>query len=365
MSEVFVGSDVPSIILSFLTAFTLTYFAIPSIISIAREKRLFDEPVARSSHTISTPSLGGIAIFAGAIFSIVLWAIELDELQYILCAFIILFLIGAKDDISPVSPYKKLTGQILAASILVFKSDIKLTSSYGLFNLNLDFVLGPWILILLSILTILVITNAFNLIDGINGLAGSIGALIMVTLGCWFLLVDQRNLAIVAFSSAGAVIAFLKYNYSPAQIFMGDTGALFIGLTCSILLIKFIEFNGDDSLFANRINPAYQIPNAPAVAFGVMILPLFDTLRVFITRIYRGKSPFYPDRRHIHHLLIDFGFTHMQATSILVFINALFILFAFSMSNFINLNLLVFLIFFMAILLTFFLHKSVIRKKRI
>ena len=363
MSDVTSISDVPSIILSFLTAFTLTYFAIPSIISIAREKKLFDEPNGRSSHTVSTPSLGGIAIFAGAIFSIVLWAKDFGDLQYILCAFIILFLIGAKDDISPVSPYKKLTGQVLAASILVFKSEIQLTSFYGL--LYIDYTLNSWVYIILSILTILVITNAFNLIDGINGLAGSIGALIMITLGCWFLMVGERTLAIVAFASAGAVVAFLKYNYSPAQIFMGDTGALFIGLACSILLIKFIEINGNDELFVSKVNPYYQIANAPAVAFGVMILPLFDTLRVFSTRIYRGKSPFNPDRRHIHHLLIDFGYSHMQATSILVFVNAVFILFAFSLSEQIGLNVLFFLILATAGLLTFVLHKSVVRKNQI
>ena len=111
------------IILSFLTAFTLTYFAIPSIINIAKKKNLTDEPNERRSHTESTPSLGGIAIFAGVIFSIILWTPFglFGDLQYILCAFIIIFLIGAKDDILPISPNKKLIGEILAASILVFQ----------------------------------------------------------------------------------------------------------------------------------------------------------------------------------------------------------------------------------------------------
>ena len=188
------------IILSFLTAFTLTYFILPSIIHIAREKRLIDEPNNRSSHKVGTPSLGGIGIFAGAIFSIVLWTpfADFGDLQYILCAFIIIFLIGAKDDIKPMSPTKKLVGQLLAASILVFKSDIVLSGFYGLFGSH-----GQWwgsVAFLMSIFTILVIINAFNLIDGINGLAGSVGALIAITLGVWFLLIDRLEFAIIAFS---------------------------------------------------------------------------------------------------------------------------------------------------------------------
>ena len=125
------------IILAFLTAFTLTYFAIPSIIHVAKMKNLCDEPGERRSHTVSTPSLGGVAIFAGVIFSIILWTPfnVFGDLQYILCAFIIIFLVGARDDIVPVSPTKKLIAQIFATSILVFKSNVVITSMYGLFGI--------------------------------------------------------------------------------------------------------------------------------------------------------------------------------------------------------------------------------------
>ncbi len=311
------------IILAFITAFTLTYFAIPSIIHVANEKRLMDEPGDRHSHTVSTPSLGGIGIFAGMIFSIVLWTPfnVFGDLQYILCAFILIFLIGVKDDILPMSPRNKLIGELLAATILVFKSNVKITSFYGLFGIG-D--LSDMVAVPLSIFTILVIINAFNLIDGINGLSGSIGVLISVTLGYWFFSTFHNDLAIVAFSLAGALIAFLKYNYSPAKIFMGDTGSLLVGLVCSILAIKFIEFHRDLPLD----NPFYM-KSVPAVAIGILILPLYDTARVFLTRALKGHSPFYPDRTHIHHLLIDTGLSHMQATYVLVFVNFLFIVMVF------------------------------------
>lgn len=346
-----------AIILGFLTAFTLTYFAIPSIIGIAKEKNLYDVPTSRSSHTVKTPSLGGIAIFAGAIFSIVLWTPfeNFGNLQYILCAFLIIFLIGAKDDLSPMSPFKKLIAQILAASILIFKSKIYLTSFYGVFGIYDG--LGDAFYTIFTLFTMLVIINSFNLIDGINGLAGSIGALIMITLGGWFFLIDKIEYAIVAFAMAGAVIAFLKYNYTPAKIFMGDTGSLMIGIACAILIIQFIYQN-------HRLcsESPFKFQSIPAVAFGIIIIPLFDTLRVFITRIIRGNSPFHPDRRHIHHLLIDYGLSHMQATISLVIVNLFFIILVFSL-HWMEVHLLLFSILGIASGLTLWLHQAVIKKK--
>lgn len=127
--------------------------------------------------------------------------------------------------------------------------------------------------ILLSIFTIIVIINAFNLIDGINGLSGSLGLLITFVLGIWFYLVGSIEISIVAFALCGALVAFLKYNITPAQIFMGDTGALLLGLVCSILAIKFIELHNEIE------NSPYTFRSAPSIAMAILILPLFDTLR--------------------------------------------------------------------------------------
>ncbi len=344
------------IILAFITAFTLTYFAIPSIIHIAKIKHLVDEPGERRSHKVATPSLGGIGIFAGVIFSIMLWTpfTVFSELQYILCAFIIIFFIGAKDDIDPISPYKKMVGQIAAAFILVYKANVELTSLHGVFGI---YDIPEFISIPLSVFTILVIINAFNLIDGINGLSGSIAILISFTLGVWFFLVDRIDLAIVSFSLIGATLAFLKYNVTPAKIFMGDTGALLLGLICAILAISFIEYNKEVLL---NNNP-YAIASVPAVTIGILILPLFDTLRVFTTRVLNGKSPFYPDRTHIHHLLIDTGLTHMQATAILVIVNAIFIVLVYLLQNMGTLNLLI-LLLVLASFLSGSLYLSVTKK---
>lgn len=308
-----------AVILGFITAFTLTYSIIPVIIRVARERRIYDRPNERSSHDEPTPSLGGIGIFAGTICAVVLWTplFTFGVLQYILAAFVLIFLIGAMDDLLPLSPTKKFSGQLLVAVILAYKSDIRITSLYGVFGI---YDLPELTSFVLSVVVIIAIINSFNLIDGINGLAGSIGLLACASWGAWFLAIHSPALAVVAFSLAGAITAFLKYNFTPAQIFMGDTGSLLIGTVCAILSINFIEMN-----HLTSIKPVYTFNSAPAIAVGILILPLYDTLRVFVQRILHGRSPFSPDKTHIHHLLLDLGISHMNATAILLFVNILFI----------------------------------------
>ena len=151
-------------------------------------------------------------------------------------------------------------------------------------------------------------------------------------------------------------MAFLRYNFTPAKIFMGDTGSLLLGLVCSILIIQFIEMH------KGMYGTPYYFNAAPAVAIGILILPLYDTFRVFTTRIIRGRSPFLPDRNHIHHLLIDSGLTHMQGTFVLLIVNAAFILLAVQFQSLGNMNLLI-LIIGVATILTAILY-VISRKKR-
>ncbi len=346
------------VIISFITAFALTYIVIPPIIRVAIKKNLYDVPDARRSHTEITPRLGGVAIFAGTIFSALLWTPFTEyegNLQFVLCAFILIFLIGVKDDIDSISPSKKLIVEVIVALILFFKADVRISSLYGIGGVEH---LNVFVSALLTVFTIIVIINALNLIDGINGLSGSLAIIITGTLGVWFLLVKRYDLAILALSTAGATSAFLKFNYSPAQIFMGDTGALLLGLICSILTINFIELNA-------MLDPyhAFRINAAPGVAFGILILPLFDTLRVFITRILRGRHPLLPDRTHIHHLLIDSGLTHMQATATLAGVNIFFIVLVFLIQRYTdNAALIILLLVSLASFLAGGLYYTVQRK---
>ncbi|HNE28860.1 MAG: MraY family glycosyltransferase [Saprospiraceae bacterium] len=312
-----------AVILGFLTAFTLTYLALPVIIRIARDKHLYDMPNERSAHREPTPSLGGIGIYGGVVCAVVLWmpSEQFWALQYVLAALVIIFFIGVKDDLMPLSPTKKFMGQVTAALILVYKANLKISGLYGILGV---YDLPGLFSFVLSIVVIVGIINAFNLIDGINGLAGSIGLLACITWGSWFFLVGHLELAVLAACLAGALTAFLKFNFTPARIFMGDTGSMLIGLICSVFAIRFIELQREIPL-----GDSYSFNAAPAIALGILILPVFDTMRVFARRLWMGRSPFTPDRAHIHHLLLDNGLTHTQATAVLVGVNVVFIAVAF------------------------------------
>jgi len=345
-----------ALVLGFVTAFTLTYLIIPIIIQVGTERRLYDHPNERSAHHTPTPSLGGVGIFAGSICAVVLWTPinTFGVLQYILASFVLIFLVGVLDDLLPMSATKKFLGQVLVAIILAYKSDVRLTSLYGIFGVG-D--LPEITSFLVSVVIIVGIINAFNLVDGINGLAGSIGLVACTTWGIWFAATGSSALAVVAFSLAGAIVAFLKYNLTPAEIFMGDTGSLLIGTVCAILAIKFVEMNRQDVVEAR-----FMFGAAPAISIAILIIPLYDTLRVFLMRAVRGKSPFSPDKNHIHHLLLKAGLNHMQATFSLTLVNIFFILIAFSLHRLGSVFLLI-IELMLALLLTALLQYMVRRNQ--
>lgn len=306
---------------SFLTSLVICLFAIPSIVKIAEIKHLYDEEHSRKSHKGSIPTLGGLAMFAGLIFGISFWTKPegFFHMKFVLSSVILIFFTGIKDDIVNLVAWKKLVSQLLAAFILSYWGSVEITSLYGLMGVH-D--IPPTVGLVLSVLTITLITNSFNLIDGVNCLAGGIGVVTSVTFGTWFLLAGHNSYAVLAFSMTGALLGFLWFNKTPAKIFMGDTGSLLLGLISSILAIKFIEIN-------KVYDGPYQITSVPAVATAVLIIPLFDTVRVMAIRILTGKSPLDADRNHIHHKLLDHGLSHMQITLSLITINILFIAFGF------------------------------------
>lgn len=301
-------------------AFIVTFFSIPVIISIANQKRLFDIPDERKVHTSQVAPLGGIAIFAG--FSLAsLLAIgfpKAGEFQYYIAAALVIFFTGLKDDILVISPFKKLIGQLLATFFLIHKGGLQLTNMYGFLGLN---ELPESVGFLVTYFTIILVINAFNLIDGIDGLAGSLGLMVTLILGFYFLKIGLLPYAILSLSLASSLLAFLIFNFQPAKIFMGDSGSMLIGLISAILVIKFINVAPG--------NPAFALKSSPAIGFSILLIPLLDTLRVFCIRISKRKSPFSPDKNHIHHILLNKKFTHKKIAFTLVSINLLFIVSAF------------------------------------
>lgn len=303
------------ILIGFSIAFIVTFYAIPVIIRVADIKKLYDEPDERKIHTSPIPSLGGLGIYAGFLLALLIAAPEQSsELQYYIAASLVIFFLGLKDDILVLSPLKKFLGQLLAAFIIIYKGGVQITSMHGFMGIDQ---LPEFFSLALTYFTVIVVINSFNLIDGVDGLAGSLGFFTSTVFGLYFLNNNQMVLAVMALGLAGALGAFLIFNYSPAKIFMGDTGAMLIGLVNAILVIKFINTASDPAI----INP---VVSAPAIGFAILMVPLFDTLRVFGIRILYRRSPFSPDRNHIHHLLLDRGLSHKMVTIVIVAANIIF-----------------------------------------
>ena len=274
-------------------------------------------PDGRKLHTRPIASLGGVGIFIGFLLACLLSisSKQNPEFQYFLAAAIIIFFLGVKDDILILSPMKKFLAQIATAAIIIHFGNVRIDSMHGFLGVHQ---LPEFFSLLISYTTVIVVINAFNLIDGVDGLAASLGILTTAVFGLYVYIAQMPAYSILAFSMTGSLAAFLIFNYNPAKIFMGDSGSLLLGLMNSILVIKFITV-------ADITAGSFPIESSVAIGFSILIVPLLDTLRVFSIRIYKGKSPFSPDRNHIHHLLLDRGFNHRQVTLACVLVNALFI----------------------------------------
>ncbi|TRX51645.1 undecaprenyl/decaprenyl-phosphate alpha-N-acetylglucosaminyl 1-phosphate transferase [Fulvivirga sp. M361] len=309
-----------AIFLAIATSFIITFLVIPVIINFSKKKKkMMDVPGRRKIHKKTTPSLGGIGIFMGLIVSLIVWLPfeAFQQFKFILAGLLILVVIGFRDDIVPLKPLYKLFGQMIAAAMIVYLTGIRLTSFYGLFGID---ELNPLVSQFVSIFTIIVITNSFNLIDGLDGLAGTIAVVALTTFGVWFYLVGDQWTSLLALSMAGAVIAFLTFNWEPSNIFMGDTGALSIGFLFAVLAIKFIEVN-------HNLPEAADFKFNASVTTGIciIIIPLFDTLRIFILRLSKKQSPFTPDKNHMHHALMRMGMSHSQTALSLGLLNLFYI----------------------------------------
>ena len=308
---------------SFLFSCIITLYAVPSLIKLAYKKRLFDDPALeeRKIHKYRTPNLGGIAVLIAFAFTACLCipGKVLPYANYIFASGLLIFSVGLKDDLAALNPYKKFLGQTVTALIVVYFADIRLTSFYGVFGIQ-D--IHPVVSYPVTSLLIVFIINAFNLIDGINGLLGCVSMIVSLTFGYIFFRMEEYGLAILAVSMAGAVLGFLRYNLGKARIFMGDAGAYTIGFIISVLAIQFIELNkpGEAAALADPFSHA-----VPAVAIAILIVPIFDTLRVIVIRLSQGKSPFTADRNHLHHRLLDTGMSHTQATLVLSAFNIVMI----------------------------------------
>jgi len=291
-------------------ALVLSLAATPAVKWFACRVGAIDIPKdARRVHKLPIPRLGGLAIFIGFILSVVFLADITEQIRGILIGAVIIVALGVVDDIISLRAYIKFLVQIIAALVAVFHDVVIEIFSNPLVFSGSEFVFLGYLAIPITVIWIVGITNSVNLIDGLDGLAVGVSTISSIVMLIIALMVADPNVAIIMAALAGACIGFLPYNFNPAKIFMGDTGALLLGyVLATVSIIGLFKF--------------YAVVSF-AAPFLVLAVPLFDTSFAFFRRLLKGQNPMSPDRGHFHHRLLDLGLSQKQAVAILYTISGL------------------------------------------
>lgn len=298
------------LLLAVAVAFLISFAMTPIVKSFTVKIGAMDVPTEkRRVHDHPIPRMGGLAIFIGFLLSVVLFADITEQVQGILLGAICIVVVGAIDDIISMRAIVKLLGQILAAAVAIFHGVIiEFFMNPNVFG-GSEYLVLELLSIPFTVLWIVGVTNAVNLIDGLDGLACGVSTIASLTMFVVAILVSEGNVAVILAALMGACLGFLPYNFNPAKIFMGDTGALLLGyILATTSVVGMFKFYAVVTFLV------------PVLALAV---PLVDTIFAFCRRIVHGQSPFTPDRGHFHHRLIDMGLSQKQAVAILYSITAL------------------------------------------
>lgn len=300
----------------------LSYILIDKVRHVVLLKRLLDDPNERSSHQVATPNLAGLGFFI--VIMLGMYFLEAYDTHNILFCLIpgltILFITGLKDDLLILAPISKLIAQIASACFLVFHPNFLISSLHGFMGID---VIPAWLAGVFAVLIIVTIINAVNLTDGIDGLAATLSIIMFIVFAVLFYLTEMHAMLLLSVLMIGTLVAFLPYNFSKSKkIFMGDTGSMILGYLLGALTVQFLAL---DDTYISKL--PFKVQNLPFVVVAILIVPLFDTLRVFTVRILKGKSPFSADKSHVHHLLIErYKISHSWTTTIIGAINFLAII---------------------------------------
>lgn len=334
------------ILLTFFTAFVLSLLLVPLIIKFAKVKKLYDlpdlvteknqissnilnyensSPPPRRIHTKPIPRLGGVAIIIGFFSSLIIWKFPSNMVCIFICSFI-MFLTGFIDDLKSLSAKLRLFIQLTTSLVVVLLSNLQIHSvalSSTTF-LQIPFALG----VILSTFIIIGAINSINMIDGLDGLAGGV-VLIGISLLSYIYFLSTHNLnLLIVFSIPiiGAILGFLKYNTHPSSIFMGDSGSNWLGFMVGIFIILIMNnFTISENVSKLDIINNSSMQFIPIISIVLCLsIPIFDTAHVILLRLFEGKNPMKPDKRHFHHSLIKIGFTHSQSVIIVYFLMLFF-----------------------------------------
>lgn len=303
----------PFLILFF--SFMIGQCFMPVVLKVARVNHFVVKPNKRMSHKGEVPNIGGIDIFMSFVLTYLLFEYnQLQQSQFIFIGVFLILMTGFVDDLIDLSPSWKLFGECLAGLFLILLADIRLTHLHGIFGIEH---IPHWVSYPLSLFVFVAIVNSLNLVDGVDGLASGLGMLYSLFFALYFQYIGEIHLATLAYCLIGSLAVFFIYNVfgrTHHKIFMGDSGSLLLGYMITLFVFRFCEINTD------LTGPAH-ISSAPAFMIGLLIVPLFDTIRVMLTRIKQKRSPFTADKNHMHHLLLKIGLSHVQVTLVLLLVS--------------------------------------------
>ena len=293
-------------IFAFIVSFAFTFATTPLVRRFAFKIGAIDIPKDnRRMHKKPTPRIGGLAIIFGFTVATLCFAQPSRQLYGTLAGAAIIAVMGVIDDCKNLPAKLKFVIQIIAALVVVFAGDIKIDvfTNPNFLSDNPYWVLPEWLSVTLTVIWIVFITNAVNFIDGLDGLAAGVSAIMSISLVFISIRVGEYSIAILGIALMGSCFGFLPFNFNPAKIFMGDTGSTFLGFMLATL--------SRQGVFKSYAVISFAVP------LLILGLPLFDALFAMIRRILRGQSPMTADRGHLHHRLVDMGFSQKQTVFIL------------------------------------------------
>lgn len=292
--------------LAWIVAFIASILLTPLVKRLAFRVGAVDRPNYRKVHAKIMPRLGGLAIYLAFLIGILILRPMHEAMLPLLIGSFVIIVTGALDDMFEISAKAKLLGQLIAAVIVIFFGGIQIEQINLPFGGELDF---GFLSIPLTIIWIVGITNAINLIDGLDGLAAGVSTIALITLAGMAFIMGNTFVIIMATMLAVSSIGFLFYNFHPAKIFMGDTGSLFLGFMISVLALMGFK------------NVTFVSLVIPIIMLGV---PISDTFFAIVRRLLNKQPPFSPDKSHLHHCLLNIGFTHRQTVLIIYGMAAMF-----------------------------------------
>ncbi len=293
-------------------AFIFSFASTPLVKHLAIKWKAVDIPKdGRRMHKSPIPRLGGLAIIFGFIVSMLCFGVMTREVMSIMAGALIIAVMGIVDDIKALDAKPKFLIQIIAATIVVIGGDMKIQvfTNPFLWSDATYLLLPDWISVILSIVWIVFITNSVNFIDGLDGLAAGVSAIMSVSMVFIATRLGEYYVAVIGVALMGACFGFLPYNFNPAKIFMGDTGSTFLGFILASLSII--------GVFKSFAIISFAVP------LLILGLPMFDAIFAMVRRVSKGQSPMQADRGHLHHRLIDMGFSQKQSVFILYIISGI------------------------------------------